>query len=351
MARVQVAQIHEFNPLEDLRWKTLVERHPDASIFHTNSWVEALHRTYGYEAVVFTTCAPSAPLTNGILFSRVESWLTGSRLVSVPFADHCDPLLRDDELVIVLRQIEQNFSQYDARYFELRPLLGTISILSQHPTLSKCASYTIHRLDLRPPVERLFGRFHPSCIQRKIRRAQREGITTKYGNSDDLLHDFYVLLKMTRRRHGLPPQPRAWFCNLRDSFGENLNVRVAYSAALPVAAVLTIAHRTVMVYKYGCSDERFHRLGAMPLLFWQTIQEAKSAGMETLDLGRADNHQQGLIDFKDHLGAISSALSYYKYPSSAVRNSKNRFSTTAITSRLPQPLLTAAGELLYKHMG
>ena len=70
----------------------LVERHPKASVFHTPAWLQALRWTYGDEPVVFTTSPPTAELTNGVVFCRVKSWLTGRRLISLPFSDHCEPL-------------------------------------------------------------------------------------------------------------------------------------------------------------------------------------------------------------------------------------------------------------------
>jgi len=79
-----------------------------ASIFHTPGWLGALWRTYGYEPVVFTTSAPNAQLQNGVLFCHVNSWLTGRRLVSLPFSDHCQPLLDGGgELQTVLEYLEQ----------------------------------------------------------------------------------------------------------------------------------------------------------------------------------------------------------------------------------------------------
>ena len=85
--------IHRFNPLTDPRWPDFVDRHPDAGVFHGRPWLEALRRTYGYEPVVYTTSSPSANLTNGVVFCRVDSWLTGRRLVSLPFADRANPSL------------------------------------------------------------------------------------------------------------------------------------------------------------------------------------------------------------------------------------------------------------------
>jgi hypothetical protein len=76
------------DPLNDIRWTRFVETHPRASLFHSVPWLQALQRTYRYEPLVYTRCPQGQDLTDGIAFCRVESWLTGRRLVSLPFSDH-----------------------------------------------------------------------------------------------------------------------------------------------------------------------------------------------------------------------------------------------------------------------
>src|SRR3979490_524173 len=86
---------HTFNPRDEARWATFVEAHPQSSAFHTPAYLDALHRTHGYQPIVYTTSQPGEPLANGIVLCPLTSWLTVSRLVSVPFADHCEPLVND----------------------------------------------------------------------------------------------------------------------------------------------------------------------------------------------------------------------------------------------------------------
>jgi len=88
---------HGIDPLEDRRWDEFVQRHPRASLFHSRAWLEALSRTYRYKPIAFTTSPAGQRLENGILFCQVESWLTGRRLVSLPFSDHCEPLVDTEE--------------------------------------------------------------------------------------------------------------------------------------------------------------------------------------------------------------------------------------------------------------
>jgi len=117
--------------------------------------------------------------------------------------------------------------------------------------------------------------------------------------------------------------------------------------------MLTIAHRRTLVYKHGCSDERFHHLGCMPLLFWMAIQKAKEAGFAELDLGRSEADNPGLVQFKSRLGAASSSLTYYRYPQPSSPTVAGKWGERAgryVFSHLPDALLVRAADLLYKHV-
>ena len=212
----------------------------------------------------------------------------------------------------------------------------------------------MHRLDLRAEATEIFRRFHPSSTQRAIRRAEREGLTYEAGTSDRLLASFYGLLRMTRRRHGLPPQPLAWFRNLVACLGDRVAIHVASKDGQPIASILTLSFKKTMFYKYGGSDASHHRLGGMPFLFWRVIQDAQARGFVELDLGRSDLDQPGLIAFKDHLGATRSTLTYYRYPRDSVDAARSGWMSRAargVFAHLPDAALDLAGRLLYKHLG
>jgi CelD/BcsL family acetyltransferase involved in cellulose biosynthesis len=345
--------IYRLNPLTDPRWARLVERHPNASVFHTPSWLEALRRTYGFTPTAITTSAPDIELENGIVFCEVRSWLTGRRLVSLPFSDHCDPLVdHDEQLPALCAHLELERKREGWRYIELRP--QGIRPPSQSG-LSRSDEFCLHMLDLRPGPEALFRSFHKDSTQRKIRRAERERLSYLDGRTEELLHAFYELLLLTRRRHQLPPQPFAWFCHLADSMGSAMKVRVARHGDHPVAGMVTLRHRDMTVYKYGASDARYHNLGGMHLLFWRTIQEAHGEGCVTLDLGRSELDGEGLLTFKDRWGAPRSTLTYWRNPAPVAKTHAVpawlvHYARQAF-SRVPDGFRVAAGKLLYRHVG
>ena len=353
------ARLYAIDPLQDPRWGEFVEKHPHASVFHSIPWLEALHRTYGYQPIAYTSSPPGRDLEDGIVFNRVKSWATGQRLVSLPFSDHCEPLVNHpSKLVFLLSSLEQQLRTGKWNSVELRP----VHMLDGYVHLRPTGSYYLHSLDLSPDIHTLQSNLHGDSTQRKIRRAEREGLTYKEGRSESLLGDFYRLLLLTRRRHGLPPPPRTWHRNLIEYFGQPLKIRVAYKGTLPIASIMTIRHKDTLVYKYGCSDARFHQLGGMHLLLWSSIQEAKFEGLRSFDFGRSDRENTGLITFKNRWGAIPSLLKYYRYTSlPSTKTTTNGagaewraiFARMAkpIFSRMPDSVISAAGSLLYKHIG
>jgi hypothetical protein len=343
--------VFEINPLQDGRWKTLVDSHPDASVFHQVEWLQALKSCYGYVPVALSLSPPGSPLENGLLFCEVRSSLTGNRLVSVPFSDHCEPLVNDlDEFELFVANLVERIEKHRWKYFELRPIHHTPDDRKNFGTSD---TYYFHRLNLQPSEQTLFEKFHKDSVQRKIRRAEREALRYEEGTSETLLQHFYKLMIMTRRRHCLPPQPLSWFRSLVTSMGRNAQIRVALKGETPVASILTLTTKRSLVYKYGCSDKRFSNLGGTPLLFWNAIRQARANGLEELDLGRSDIANTGLIAFKEHWGAERSVVNYWRYPLKSASSHPERLIKYAkkLIAAAPDQALVMLGNLLYRHIG
>lgn len=342
--------IREIDPLRHPAWVQLVARHGRASVFHTPAWLEALRRTYGYEPVVLAVTSTAGEVRGGVVFCRVSSWITGRRMVSLPFSDHCEPLVHDnDELGYLLTALRDELNLKGWKYLEMRPAEVD---LGADRDLNKSKTYSWHRLDLRQSLDGLFRGFHPDCIQRKIRRAEREGVLCEEGRSERLLESFYRLLVMTRRKHLLLPPPLAWFRNLVACVGDNLSIRLASADGRPVAAILTLTHKRTLTYKYGCSDTRYQKLGGTQLLLWKAIQDGRAQGLESLDMGRSDWENTGLIKFKDRWGAARLTLTYWRSDRVAMDSvaAANTGVARRIFKHLSDDSLITAGRLLYRHV-
>jgi hypothetical protein len=344
--------IYNLDPLTDPRWPEFLSQHSESSIFHTVGWLQALRLSYRYRPIAFTTSQGDS-LSNALVFCEVQSWLTGRRLVSLPFSDHCQPLAVGHDLSEILDYLQQSRPAQHWKYIELRPAKDD-ALAPAQPQFANSDQFSFQTIDLRSDLGTIYQRFHSSCIRRKIKRAERENLVYEAGTSEDLLRRFGHLLLLTRRRHKLPPQPSFWFRNIVRSLGPAVTLHLLSKDSIPVASMLTLTHKAALVYKYGCSDARFSQLGGVPLLFWKVIQQAAEAGMDTFDLGRSDYEDPGLIVFKEHLGAVSSSLTYQRSPAPRIRTAASPGGASVLArraiSQLPDPLFSGVGQLLYRHM-
>jgi predicted N-acyltransferase len=289
----------------------------------------------------------------------VNSWLTGRRLVSVPFSDHCDPLLDEDEKCFesLMTAVQEEADSKKLRYVEVR---STLPCESESPLARKKISFFFHTLDLAPSLGELFAGCHHSSTQRKIRRAEREQLTCREGRSEDLLSLFYELFIATRQRHHIPPPPRKWFSNLLQEFGDAIKISVAFNKHRHVAAIVTLRYKDTFIYKYGACDPAFTNQGSMQFLLWRAIEEAKLSGFRHFDFGRTDLWQQGLVTFKDRWGTTRKQIEYRRYSRSERKtlhvfelNSRPAWkrASEAIVSHMPARLLVTIGSSLYGHAG
>lgn len=115
-------QFYNLDPLSDSRWNNLVAIHPKASAFHQKGWLEALAKTYGYRPLAITSTPPGQPLSDAVVFCEVRSWITGNRLVPLPFTDHSEPLFDGDiPAAEFLAWMRAQLRRHNLKYVEIRP--------------------------------------------------------------------------------------------------------------------------------------------------------------------------------------------------------------------------------------
>lgn len=356
MVRSSPYVLSAIDPLQDSRWSAFIANHPCASVFHTRGWLEALSRTYGFRPEAYTSSPSMGVLTDAFLFVPIHSWLTGRRIVSLPFSDHCAPLCSFPEaLAPILTHLRTALDRDKSKYVELRLVDGEFASQAIRCGFGPARSYYLHRVDLRPGLDDIFGSLDKDSVQRRIRRAERAALIEKCGRSEQLLKEFYKLLIMTRKRHGAPPQPYSWFRNVLDCMGDLAEIRMVCAGRdAPAAAIFTLRFKSSVVYKYGCYDERFKHLGVMPLLLWRAIENAKAKGATEFDLGRSDESNAGLVAFKSKWAKDPSRLVYWRYPAVPLPSSREDWKVKGaqlLFARSPGSVLTAAGRMLYRHIG
>src|SRR5258708_14248509 len=93
-AAVQGTQVIVCSP-DEPGWLRLVQNGRDATTFHTPAWSNAVSRTYGFPSFVLVMRGQDGGVLAGLPGMKVRDLLGRNRLVSLPYTDHCPPVVHD----------------------------------------------------------------------------------------------------------------------------------------------------------------------------------------------------------------------------------------------------------------
>jgi CelD/BcsL family acetyltransferase involved in cellulose biosynthesis len=278
--------------------------------------------------------------------------LLGAKWVSLPFTDYCPPLARDIVPPDFASELAEAQRLRSLRSLEIRDGMAG-------PAAAQATAGVRHTLRLQPDLDALFKSFKRSQVQRNIERSRREGITVRRSTSArDVVDTFYALHVQTRRRLGVPVQPRRFFRAIAEHVVDaGLGfVMVASHGDRPVAAAVFLTGNETVVYKYGASDARAWSLRPNHPLFWEAIRWSAENGYRIFDFGRTESGNEGLRAFKNGWGTDEEPLVYSTFsdrlPSrSETSGGPGRAAAAgeAVIRRSPAWVARLLGEVLYKY--
>lgn len=342
--------VQVMNPLTRHGWDAMLLARPDAGIFHTARWAAVLHDAYGYEPT-YVGSIDDGGLSTLLPCMEIKSALTGRRGVSLPFTDYCETLASS---VPDRRGLFGHLAEFGRRSgWESIELRDDGSV----PDRAPCSSWHfLHTLELSADPDRLFARLR-SSTRRNVRKALREGVSVETRTGIDAVRAFYHLHCLTRKRHGLPPQPFRFFRSLHDHVvsRDHGMVLIASHRDAPVAGAVFLHFNGKAVYKYGASDRRYLLLRPNDLIMWEAIRHYALRGFSSFSFGRTEPGNEGLREFKSGWGADERIVRYYTYDMTrgtfvAEKSSKTDF-RRAIFTTLPVPVSRCIGRALYRHVG
>ena len=218
--------------LTEPRWTRLIERAPAATIFHHPAWIAHLRRTYGYPISATCVADSDSELVAGLPVATVTSRLTGRRLVALPFSDLCPPLVAAHAPQWAGPALGEELQALQRRLRVPLEIRGSGAGLGDAAPAER---FHHHVLALEPDVAAVQRRFARSHVLRGVRRARREGLSTVVRTDRTALECFYRLHVGTRRRLGVPTQPRRFILGLDTLFAEGLGfVLVVHRERRPI---------------------------------------------------------------------------------------------------------------------
>jgi CelD/BcsL family acetyltransferase involved in cellulose biosynthesis len=340
------------DPISDPRWDAFLGRADEAGPFHHPAWLELLARSYGYPIRACCLLDGAGAIVAGLPVALVGGPLRRPRLAALPFSDHCAPLTAGDDAALSAELL----GALDELRTELGVSLEVRAPIGPSSGAQVVDSYWLHEIALEPDADVVVERFRrKSQILRGVRRAEREGLTVERRTDAGALADFYDLHVGTRRRQGVPTQPKSFILRFADLFDNGLGfVLLVRDEGRPIAAAVFLAFNGKLIYKYGASDPA--ALGKRPnnLLFLEAIRWGCENGMHSLDLGRTDIGHESLREFKLSWGADERTLDYHELADGERRPSEGSglaSRAAPLIRRSPPVVSRLIGEALYRYAG
>lgn len=332
---------------------SLIEISKYKTIFHHPAWFSVLMKSYGFEVKIVGSLQSSDfgyqsllhsfqyPLKGGIPFVVKKN-----KYISLPFSDYVNLVNSKDENDIIITEIIKNNpkikieirDKYEGNGFD-----------------NKLVGYR-HILSLLPSEDEIFNSFKKTQVQQPIQKSIRDGLKAEITTDYKGVNEFYRLHLLTRKKLGVPIQPKKFFYILHDEIinkGMGYLVQIYFNRSV-VSSGIFLGFDKLIIYKFSASHPNYLRYRPNNLMLWTAIQEAKRRGFEIFDFGRTDLETEGLRKFKLGWGTIEEPL-YYSYFPKAPDNLSFRFMKNKILAPIirnsPKFVCRWSGELLYKYFG
>lgn len=339
--------IQIINPLDFPQWNELILKFNNYSFFHTKEWANVLVKSYGYRPAYFTIFSDNK-ISAVIPSFIVKSFLTGNRLVSLPFSDFCEPLfssLSESEALSNFIFAFSNTSKF--RYSEFR------SSNSKYPNHTQsCRTDLRHLLYFNSSEEELFKTFSENN-KRNIKKALKQNVKVDLYNSTEGLNAFYDMFCVTRKKHGLPPQPFSFFRNIFDliiqpGIGD---IILAKHGGKYIAGAIYFKFGKKILYKFGASYPEHNDLRGNNAVMWFAIQKYLSERYNEFDFGRTELNHDSLRRYKLSWATEESLIFTTRISNSMLDISlKTNGNHNLLFNRTPIFFLRIFGRIFYKHM-
>jgi len=337
------------NPLHFPDWDTILLSTEESTFFHSQAWCDVLTHSYGYEPKYFLV-ADKGKLSTLIPFMEIKTFFSPKRGISLPFSDYCQPIVsKSAPFSEILDAIFKYAKSASWKFVEFR---GGSSYFNYAVPSS---FYYQHNLDLKKDEEEFLASFR-SSTRRNIKKALKKNVNIRISNSLDAVKKFYRLNCLTRRNHGLPPQPFSFFKKVHDYIIARKKgfVVLAFYQHKIIASAIFFHFGNEAIYKYGASERKYQHLRANNLIMWEAIKWYARNGYRSFSFGRTEPENHGLLQFKRGWRTHETTVYYHKYDllknkfiEDPIRNGK----FNEIAKKLPMMFLRMAGSLMYKHVG
>jgi hypothetical protein len=356
-----MAKVITIDPIQDPRWDEFVQEHPYGWICHLSGWKHLLEKSFKhmkghYLAVVDDG---NSNILAALPLFEVKSWLTGNRIVSIPFATLSDPLVstREDMEKLLVAAIDLS-NKLNTSYIEIRTIYADTTVLNEQ--FAGDLFYKYHYLQIDAELEEIRKKFHYKAVRYEINKAQKSGLTLRTANTESDLYGFYDLYIKTRKRLGLPPHPFLFLETLWKTFFPLNMIEILFAMFEDkiVGAQIYFKFKDHVSMEYEVWERGLKNMSPNHYLIWEAIKKAHAQGYRIFDFGRTSPENIALMNFKRRWGTQIVDLPQFFYPREA-HLTKGYYHDKSMAHRLmgkicrnsPDFAFKLIGNFCYHHLG
>lgn len=356
---MQKHSISLIDPEHDPRWDKFVDKHSFGWLFHLSSWKKIIEQSFPHMKGFYFILEnkQTKEIRAALPIYNVKSWLTGQKLISIPFATLSDPLVTEkNQLNQIIKKTLHLFGQNKVNRIEIRT--SRTQELFANSNFERIIAFKQHVLPLNNEPEELLKKFHRSCVRGQIKKALKRSLELTEVKSIQELDDFYDLYLNNRKRIGLPPHPFRFIENIWKNLQQQQLVKIYFAEhqGIKVAGMLLFKYKDRVLIEYLNKNDDFTYLAPNHFLLWKAIQLAYQEGFKKFDFGRTSTLNHSLIDFKNRWATQMNDLPHFVFsPNQAILKkqkdqSKSYYFIKSVCKKIPNFTYQWIGHFCYRHL-
>lgn len=265
---------------------------------HDPNWMSAISAGLKHKPLVLSHRAPSGEIDGVLPMLRVESWLFGKFLVSLPYINTGGVWATNQTAAVELVSAACDLAdKLDVRYLELRHEIPVV-----HEKLTVHRSDKLHMRLALPTTEQELDKSFKSKLRSQLRKIQEQGLQVQWGQHE-LLSRFYDVFAVNMRDLGTPVFARGLFAQILDAFPDTAELCVVSKDRQAIAAGLLVHYPGERTEVPSASSLRsYNWTGANMWMYRQLLGRAIERGSSQFDFGRS-SEGSGTYRFKAQWGA------------------------------------------------
>ncbi len=337
--------------INDSRIIPFLLHNQNATIYHHPAWLKALTKTFHHKAFYILLESANNEIEGLFPFIMVNSFVTGKRIISLPFSTYCDPLFNKKILPEAIDIIQASYPKFIK--FDIRTLCNYTQTLEKFST---SAEYVTHILPLEETYEKTYASFSYKNIKSRIRKAEKYGLDIRWADRLDDLKIFYGLEVSLRKRLSLPPLPFAFYKNVwyELSQAKLISLPLVIKDDRVIAAGFILNFKDTYYLEYTASNQKFLKFAPNHKLISEVIKKANLESACKVDFGRSSTENESLITFKEQWNAKRFPIYRYFTPKRQTTHKMQSYPKKylmMLNSILPQKILEFEGKMIYPHLG